>query len=120
MKRLEVINTVNVLALAFLLLNLLFQQTWLQYTGISLLVLNLFKNPLTLLLTKVWLKFAHVIGAINSRILLTVIFYLFLTPIAIITRTFNKTIAGNFFKRQQSYFYELNKTYKKSDFEKTW
>jgi hypothetical protein len=38
-----------------------------------------------------WMKLAHVLGWINTRILLTVFFYLFVTPIALIRRLLGKS-----------------------------
>lgn len=37
-----------------------------------------------------WMKIAHVLGAINSRIILSVAFYLFLAPLGMLTRLFGR------------------------------
>jgi hypothetical protein len=39
---------------------------------------------------QVWMKFAHILGAINSRVILTVTYYLVFTPAAFITRMLGK------------------------------
>ncbi|MBT4936735.1 hypothetical protein HON22_02355 [Candidatus Peregrinibacteria bacterium] len=37
-----------------------------------------------------WLKFAHTLGFINTKILLTLVFFLVITPIGLIMRLFGK------------------------------
>jgi hypothetical protein len=51
-----------------------------------LLALGLFAKPVARRITQAWLAFSEVLGAVNSRILLGAIFYLFLTPIALLAR----------------------------------
>ena len=42
------------------------------------------------LIVKAWWKMAEIIGAVMSRVLLSVVFFLFLTPIALLYRIFNR------------------------------
>ena len=37
-----------------------------------------------------WLKFADALAVVNSRLLLSVVFYVFLTPLALLYRLFNR------------------------------
>jgi hypothetical protein len=68
------------------------------------------------------MKFARVIGTINSKIILTIIFYLFLTPLAFSYRL----ISGNPLQQveseeeKESYFVERSKSFTKEDFENPW
>lgn len=39
---------------------------------------------------KYWMKFSHVLGWINTRIILGIIFYLFITPIGLMIRLFTR------------------------------
>ena len=39
---------------------------------------------------KYWMKFSHVLGWINTRIILSVIFYILITPIGLIIRLFTR------------------------------
>lgn len=66
-----------------------------------------------------WLTFGQILGMINSRILLTLIYLLVLTPIALVRRigTGAKEALGD---KKQSAFVERKKVYEPSDFEKTW
>lgn len=71
------------------------------------------------LILKLWFKLASVLGWINSRILLSLVFYLFLFPIATISKIFSKS-SLNLDKSPSSMFSERNQKYKKEDLENTW
>jgi len=66
-----------------------------------------------------WFKLATVLGWINGRILLSIVFFLFLTPLAFLFR-----LMGNdplkLSKDQESMFLERNHTYEKKDLENIW
>lgn len=85
------LETIGVLALACLVAGHLLRHRPLAgrafLAAASLLLgLGLFVKPAALAIARAWLAFAGVIGAVNSRILLGAIFYLFLTPIALLAR----------------------------------
>ena len=66
-----------------------------------------------------WFKLGHVLGWINTRILLSIIFYLFLFPISILYRLTNK----NSLQRKNvkgSIFENRDHLYKKEDLENIW
>jgi ABC-type dipeptide/oligopeptide/nickel transport system permease subunit len=86
-----VLETLGVLALACLVVGHLLRHRPVAGRGFLaaaalLLVLALFVKPAAALLARGWLWFAEVLGAVNSRIILGVIFFLFLTPIAFLAR----------------------------------
>jgi hypothetical protein len=86
-----VLETTGVLALACLVAGHLLRHRPLAGPALLaaaalLLALGLFVKPAARAVARVWLAFAEVLGAVNSRILLGAIFYLFLTPIAILAR----------------------------------
>jgi uncharacterized BrkB/YihY/UPF0761 family membrane protein len=68
-----------------------------------------------------WLKFSHILGAVNSTIILFLIYFLIITPYAIL---FRKKVAGNYILRKPlsgiSLFKERKHTVCKEDFEKSW
>lgn len=68
----------------------------------------------------VWLKFAHVLGWINSKILLSLIFFLFLLPIAILSRLFTKDPLKLKGREMKSLFTDRNHSYTKEDLENIW
>lgn len=96
MKRTETLKTLNVLATAALAAYLLTRRPWLLYTVFGLLLLGLADNPLARLLSAGWLKLSELLGIINSKVILSAIFYCVLTPVAFIYRLFNKQAAAHF------------------------
>ncbi len=81
----QVILTIVV---GFLVLYAIFKVNWLLYVSLGIGVLGIFSDAFAGLVTTGWLKFAEVLGRINGNILLTVIFFIFLTPIALLMRIF--------------------------------
>ncbi|MCK5808692.1 hypothetical protein KAH37_06890 [bacterium] len=119
MKRELLISTLAVLALAFLVVYILFSFNWALYCAVALLFLSLFDNPLATLIARSWLGFSRLIGAINSTVILTLTFYLFIFPIAVLYRVFNKKRVHYFTKRStNSYFVDEQRSYTKESFER--
>jgi uncharacterized protein involved in cysteine biosynthesis len=119
--RLGIFQTIHVLVLALLIAFLIFGSRWLLWAAVALAAANTFENRLTAWIARGWLAFAHRIGGINSRILLTLIFFLFLTPIAALYRVFNRTLVDHFRKDgRDSTFQERNHRWEPADFEKIW
>jgi hypothetical protein len=86
----KVLETVGVLALACLVVGHLAKRPGVKAGFLAaaalLLAAGLFVKPVARWVALAWLKLAEVLGAVNSRILLGAIFYLFLTPIALLAR----------------------------------
>jgi hypothetical protein len=119
--RLATSKTISVLTLAILIFCLVFGTQWLLWVAVLLTMGNAFESRFTTYLARYWMKFANLLGAFNSRVILTVTFYLILTPLAFVYRIFNRPLVDHFrANKRQSYFEDLNKTYTPADFEKTW
>lgn len=50
------------------------------------------------LLYRYWMKFAHVLGWINTRILLTLFYFVILTPFALLVSLFKRDLLDQSFK----------------------
>ncbi len=71
------------------------------------------------MIDQVWMKMAYVLGLFMPKILLTIIFYGILFPIALLFKLFGKSdiILKN---NRKSFFKEVNKSYTSASFEKLW
>lgn len=67
-----------------------------------------------------WLKFAMALGWINSRILLSIIYFVFLLPIAWLSRLFTNDPLRLKARDSQSMYTTRNHQYKKEDLENIW
>ena len=122
----KVLETIGVLALACLVVGHLAKRPGLKAGFLAaaalLLTLGLFVKPAGALIARAWLTFGGALGAVNSRIILGAIFYLFLTPIALLARL----TRGDFLhlkKRagaDRSYWHARNHAYTLEDINKLW
>lgn len=122
----KVLETIGVLALACLVVGHLATRptvkTGFLATAALLLAVGLFVKPAGALIARAWLQFGGVLGAVNSRIILGAIFYLFLTPIALLARL----TRGDFLHlrkldgAERSYWQARNHTYTAADISKLW
>ena len=56
-------------------------------------------------LYKYWMKFAHVLGWVNTRIILTVFYIVIITPVSLLLRVFKKDLLDlDFKKSEESYW----------------
>ena len=100
---------------------------WFVYQAKSLLIaaviigiIGAFINPLAHWINWLWYKIAEVMGAITSRILLSMIFFGFLLPIALLYRLFNGDGLQLTKKEVGSYWTDTAKKYKKKDLVDMW
>lgn len=85
-RTLNPVETIAALAFALSLIGILFHLEWMPYAVVTLLFLGLFVKRASRFLADLWMRFAVFLGNMNSRIILTIVFFLFLTPIAWVYR----------------------------------
>ena len=121
MSRLETQKTITVLTLACLVAYLIFGMKWLLVVAIVFCLGNAAESRITTAIAEYWIRFATILGRINAKIILFVMFFLVLTPIAFIYRLFNREKVEHFrVNRRNSYFDDVQKTFGREDFEKLW
>ena len=115
----EQLEAILVIVLGFGILYLLSDLEWMLYTalgiGITSLIFPLFKQ----VILWIWFKIAHILGWINTRILLSLVFFVILYPIARLSRLFNKDKL-NLESGQTTLFTTRNHLYVKKDVENIW
>lgn len=108
-----------VIVLGLSLLSLLFKLKLLLYIGLGIGVVSMLIPRLGDGIVYLWFKLAQGLGWLNSRILLSIIFFVFLFPISLISRLFSKDslqLKGD----GDSTFTERNHQYEKKDLENIW
>ena len=63
-------------------------RTWTLWLGIISLILAISKPRLLMYPYRAWMKLGHILGWVNSRIILGLVFLIVLQPIALIMRIF--------------------------------
>jgi hypothetical protein len=115
------LETLGVLSLFFLILNVITHRQVFVYVALALLLVALFVKPLAKIISRAWMKFAEVLGAFNSTLILSLVFFLFLTPLAVLYRKFNKNSLNlKPGQETESLFVTREHVYVKADFEKMW
>lgn len=71
-------------------------------------------------IVKIWFKIAEGLGWFNSRVILSIVFYVFLWPIAMLYRLSTKNPMGIKRPTGNSVYVERNHTYVKKDMENIW
>lgn len=85
-----------------------------------LFLVSFFSNPFASLIDRLWMRLSLILSKIFPPILLTIIFYVFLTPIAILSRIFGEKNPLHIKNTDNSLFKTVNKKFEKSSFEKPW
>ena len=79
---------------------------WSLVFSIIFLVLGIFNSKLLNPLNKIWFKFGLLLGAIFSPIIMAIIFFFVVTPIAFIIRFLKKDLLNLKFNNNKSYWIE--------------
>lgn len=120
MKELNPKNSVLAIV-AILLVGFLYTyQYFIIWVTLSLLLLSLLSTRFTIILDFFWSKTMWVLGLIMPKVILTIIFFLVLTPIALLSRIFGERDVLKLRNRYKSLFVDSNKQIDKSYFEKPW
>jgi len=92
-KKFGYLVSLSLLALAAIGLLLKHQYSWLlPGIGITLLFFTLLRPQWLTPVRLLWEKAGHIMGIINTYVLLTLVYFLVLTPLSIIMRLFGKDI----------------------------
>jgi len=117
--RIQALETMAVLAAFFLVLSIITGRPAYVWPALALLATGLFLKPLAEIIARGWLKFSEFIGGFSNKVILTLLFVVVLTPIALLYRLFTKNPLT--IKRDgsaDSYFHERNHTYSADDLNK--
>ena len=78
---------------------------WFWGIGLLFLILGFILPTVLRPVYRIWMLFAYFIGGIVSRVILTVLFYVVLTPTGLVLKLFGKDVLDhNFDKRRESYW----------------
>ena len=102
-----------------IILYLFFSWKWTIILSLILAIIGISSNFLSLKIEKTWFRLALILSYIIPPIILSLIFYLFLFPISLISKIFTKDplMLSNKYK---SYFKDVSRKFDKQDFENIW
>jgi predicted ferric reductase len=120
LQKTDPIKTVLVITVSMLIVFALTQWKWAFNAAVIIGLLGLLSSFLAKQIDFLWMKLAWVLSLIVPNILLSTIFYLFLTPIALMSRVFGEKNQLNLKNTNGSLFKDYNKDFDKPSFEKPW
>lgn len=120
MKNIKTEPTKTVLTIAVGFIVIYFVTKWMPALWVALIVglIGVFSTYLTEKIDFLWMKLAWVLSLIVPNILLTIIFYLFLFPIALLAKIFGNKDPLRLKNTGASNFVNCEKEFDKASFEK--
>lgn len=113
-------KTVLVITVGFLVLYFLSKQIVFLYIAMGVGILGAISSYLADKIDWLWTKLGWLLSFIVPNIIMTIIFYLILTPTAFLSRLFGKSDPMDLKNTQASLFKEKESTFSKESFEKPW
>ncbi len=113
------LGTILVFVIVLTILFLIYQNVKLLYAALVLGAIALLIPALSRKIHIVWMKFAELLGLVMNKVILGLVFFIFLVPVALLSKVFRKNPLK--IKRgTKSYFIERNFTYTKKSLEQLW
>lgn len=113
-------TTILSIVFGFLIINLFVESDLLHYSLIALILGSLFSEKFSNLIERLWNGLALILSYIVPNILLSIVFYLILTPLAFLAKIFKSDSDYVLDNNLDSVFKDSHKIFEKSSFEKTW
>jgi hypothetical protein len=113
------VSTALVFTLVAIVLYLIYRHIYFLYGGLVFGCIGLFFRWLSEKIHQGWMFIAEMIGAVMSKVILTVVYFIFLVPLAFMSKLFRKT-AFDKSPQSESYFTERMKTYTPADLQDPW
>ncbi len=82
--------------------------------------IGLFSKVLTTYVAWAWMKLSEVLGMVMPKVILSIVFFLFLFPVAMLTRLFSKRNFLQLKKTGDSYYFDRKHKYTAADLKNTW
>lgn len=113
-------QTVLVICTGLVLVYFIFDLRWVLYLAFGLGLLSILSTWISRKVEWGWFKLTYLLSLIVPNILLGVIFFLFLTPIAFLASLFAKKDSFLLKKPNDSAYQIINKKYSAADLENPW
>ncbi len=113
-------KTVLTISVGFILVYLITKAHWALQVAFIVGLIGVLSDYLSKKIDYLWMKLTWILSMIVPNILLGAVFYLFLFPIALISKVFGKKDNLKLRNKSASVFVETNKTFDKHSFENPW
>lgn len=112
--------TILTIVFGFLVINLFFENKYFNFICILICLLSIISKKISIIIELLWFKLSFILSQIIPNILLLLIFYFFLTPIALLSKLFKVKSEFKVNKKRSTYFITKTRGYEKESFKKAW
>lgn len=113
-------KTAITIVAGLLIVHFLAKNNGFLYVAMAISVLTAFSARIAVFIEKIWFKVAELLGSIIPKIMLSIIFFLFLTPIAVFRKIVSRDNLLQLKKGQNSLWIERKKHFSPLDMDKPW
>lgn len=113
-------KTILVIVTGVLLLGMIFEWKYVVWASAAIGAVCIMSDKAAAGIEWFWIRLANILGWINSRIILTIIYFVFLLPIAWVSRAFTNDPLHLRRRKTKSIFSDRNHVYTKKDLENIW
>ena len=117
MDRQKHLETILVIVLGMIVIYFATSSKYVLWGAIAIGVIGVFIPSLAAKIHWAWMKLAHAMGYVMSKVMLTLVYALLVLPMSLFAR---KKVSVRLTGKSDSYFKERNYTYKKEDLENVW
>lgn len=114
------VKTMLTISVGFLVIFIITKLNWALLVALIIGLIGISSTFLSKHIEFLWTKLAWFLGLIVPNILLSAIFYLFLFPIAVLSKIFGKNDSFKLKNNADTVFVSSNKDFDKNSFEKPW
>lgn len=115
----KTLEAILVIVIGFLILFLIYKQIYFLYISLGFGIVGIINEPLARLISKGWYKLGELMGFIVSKIVLTIVFFFLLVPIALLYKIFNNDTL-KLKRTTDTLWFDRNHKYSSSDFKNPW
>lgn len=113
------LGTMLVFTIVLIILYLVYSNIYFLYGALVAGGIGILIPSLSRLIHNLWMKFAEMLGFVMNKVILGLVFFVFLVPIALLSRLFRKNPL-KVHKHSGSYFSDRNFKYTKKSLEQLW
>ena len=114
--------SLTILSIVFglLMINFFIDIQEIYYLCLIISGLGILSLRISRIIENMWFRLSIILSQIIPNILLSIIFFLILTPLAFLSKLFNSKSDFKIRNNQKSFFIQKNKTFDKESFKKAW
>lgn len=112
--------TVLTIIVGLLVVNYFVKSEVVLWIAIAIGILSILSSWIRDIIHFLWMKLAELLGLIVPKIILSLVFFLIVTPLGIFSRWLSPKEQLILKNDRKSTFFEIDKTFEKSFFEKPW